>query len=128
MNHSYIKFKAPNSQSSQEKDSVGKSMIKKAIIGIASLVIPKANPDFDKLIDEVEEWLVEYDNEGDFVSREIGLDNAGKVVMVMPWKKNYGYWIDNNLNLTDFSSHFNTTIIDKKIFENYWGEFEDRHQ
>lgn len=103
-------------------------MLKRAITGLTSLVIPKANPDFDKLIDEVEEWLVEYDNEADLVSREIGLDYRGKVVMVMPWKKNYGYWIDNKLNLTDFSSHFNTTIIDKKIFENNWNEFKDRHQ
>lgn len=123
--NTYIKFKAPNSQTYQEKDNVGKSMIKKAIIGIASLVIPKANPDFDKLIDEVEEWLLEYDNEGDFVNREIGLDQTGKAIMRMPWQKNYGYWIDNNLKLNDFSTQFATTIVDKQTFENYWAEFEN---
>ena len=127
MNHTYIKFKAPNSQSSQEKDSIAKSMLKKTIIGIASLVIPKANPDFDKLIDEVEDWLVEYDNEEDFVNREIGLNKIGKAIMIMPWKKNYGYWIDNDLKLNDFSTQFTTSIIDKQIFENYWTEFENRN-
>ena len=108
-------------------DHRGKSILERTVLGVVSLIIPKVNPDFDKHIDEVEDWLVEYDMEGNFVNREIGLDKTGKVIMITPWKNNYGYWIDNYFRLNDFSTHFNIEIVDSRAFGDYWRDFENEN-
>ncbi|MBK7855618.1 MAG: hypothetical protein IPJ79_12590 [Bacteroidetes bacterium] len=48
--------------------------MKKALVGILTTIIPKANPDFEDKIDEVQYWLVECDNETGIPEREIGLE------------------------------------------------------
>lgn len=42
--------------------------------------------------------------------------------MKMPFKKNYGYWVDNNLTYNDFKESFDWKIIDKEIFEKNWSK------
>ena len=38
----------------------------------------------------------------------------------MPFKKNYGYWTDNNLKLEDFQRIFTVEGLDQRIFEKVW--------
>jgi len=120
----YIQFKVPKKEHNSESDGVVKRNIKKAIIGILGSIIPKANPDFENKIDLVETWIVELDNETGIPEREIGMDKDGRIIVKMPFKNNYGYWTDNNLLLTDFKDHFETTEISQVSFENYWSLFE----
>ncbi|WP_146130047.1 hypothetical protein [Aurantibacter aestuarii] len=89
-----------------------------------STIIPKANPDFEEKIDFVETWIVELDNETGIPKREIGMDKDGRIILKMPYKKNYGFWTDSNLVFTDFKNEFDTSEITKDTFENYWNLFE----
>lgn len=124
MTTTYIQFDAPKNNSQTEKDGLIKSSLKKALIGILSTFIPKANPDFDNKIDEVKYWLVECDNESGIPEREIGLDKEGRVILKMPYKDNYGYWTDNNLLLNDFKEYFVVSEISKDSFEQSWDSFD----
>ena len=107
----YVQFKAPKSEQKGQTDGILKRNIKKAVIGIVSAVIPKANPDFEDKIDFVETWIVELDDETGIPEREIGMDKDGRIIVKMPFKNNYGYWTDNNLLLADFKNHFETKEI-----------------
>ncbi|NGY38982.1 hypothetical protein FQU23_015905 [Flavobacterium sp. XN-5] len=124
MKTTYIQFDAPKSNSQTAKDGLIKSLLKKALVGILTTIIPKANPDFDDKIDEVQYWLVECNNETGIPEREIGLDKAGRVILKMPFKDNYGYWTDNNLLLNDFKEHFVVSEISKDSFEQSWELFD----
>jgi hypothetical protein len=79
--------------------------------------IPKDNPDFDKLIDDVAEWLVEIDTNTNKAKRQIGVDISGQIIMKMPWLENKGFW---HSNLFD---RFNPVTIDKTMFETKWNAF-----
>ncbi len=118
----YIKFKDPKSEPVSQP-----SRVKKTVVKILSTIIPKANPDFDKLIDQVEYWLIEYKRTENAVWREIGFDKNGHSIAAMPLGKNYGYWTDNNLTLDDFKA-FGVTEIAQDEFENEWTEFEKRKE
>lgn len=89
---------------------------------ILSYFIPKANPDFDRLIDDVETWLIELNEEG-IPEREIGFNSNGVPIMKMPWNKNYGYWTDNNLTADDFENLFEVKETNQVYFENYWNNY-----
>ena len=124
MKTTYIQFDAPKNDSHSVKDGLIKSSLKKALVGILTKNIPKANPDFDDKIDEVQYWLVECDNETGIPEREIGLNKEGRVILKMPFNDNYGYWTDNNLLLNDFKEHFVVSEISKDSFEKYWELFD----
>lgn len=124
MKKTYIQFDAPKSDSQTPKDGLIKSSLKKALLGILTTIIPKANPDFEDKIDDVQYWLVECNNETGITEREIGLDKEGRVILKMPFKDNYGYWTDNNLLLNDFKEHFVVSEISKESFEESWELFD----
>lgn len=124
MKTTYIQFDAPKSDNQAAKDGLIKRSLKKVLVGILTKVIPKANPDFDDKIDEVQYWLVECDNETGIPEREIGLDKEGRVIIKMPYKDNYGYWTDNDLLLNDFKEHFVVFEISKDSFEQNWELFD----
>ena len=83
-------------------------------------IIPTANPDYENEFDNVVTWLVEIDEESGTPEREIGLDKNSNIILKMPYKNNYGYWIDNNLVFDDFIRLFNAKEIDKIAFEKKW--------
>lgn len=89
--------------------------------------IPKANPDFENLIDDVSEWQLEIDGETGLPDREIGLDVNGQVILIMPWRENYGFWTDNNITVDYFKEHFKVTEITSEEFENNCRFFETNH-
>ena len=116
----YIKFKEKTY--SVKKHPVG--TFEKVFIGIMKFIFPKANPDFDDKIDAVFIWMLEFEDEEDFPNREIGIDSNNNIILKMPFKKNYGYWTDNNLKYNDFVNSFNAEIIDKSEFETKWNELQ----
>ena len=124
MTTTYIQFDAPKNDRHSVKHGLIKSSLKKALVGILTSIIPKANPDFEGKIDEVQYWLVECDNETGIPEREIGLDKEGRVILKMPHKDNYGYWTDNNLLLNEFKEHFNVSEISRESFEQSWELFD----
>jgi hypothetical protein len=119
MNNIYIKFSSRTPQVKREKESVFKKIFKMALI----FFIPVGNPNFEDKIEEVVQWLVEFEDNKQYPNREIGLDIFQQPIMIMPWRKNYGYWIDNDLLLDDFKSRFKAIEITKEEFENHWQQF-----
>lgn len=120
----YIQFKVAKREHNSVSDGIVKKNLKKAVIGVLTSIIPKANPDFEETIDLVETWIVEVDQETGIPEREIGMDKNGEIIVKMPFNDNYGYWTDNNLKLEDFKSRFETSEIRRDTFENYWNLFE----
>jgi hypothetical protein len=86
---------------------------------LTELIIPLANPEYDKLIEFVNVWLIEFDEDGDAI-REIGIDENENVILKMPYKENYGYWTDNELKYSDFEQRFKNENITGEWFENMW--------
>jgi hypothetical protein len=99
------------------------NMIKRSLRFFLGLVLPKANPDFEKVIELVSHWLLEFNDKHSLPTREIGLSPKGDVLLKMPYKDNYGYWIDNNLTLEDFLTHFKNEEITRDYFEKKWMSF-----
>ncbi|WP_297694691.1 hypothetical protein [uncultured Eudoraea sp.] len=97
----YIKFELPKGKSFPEPSKLQK-VIENAVSKILTAVIPKGNPDFDDIIQEVDFWKIEYDMAEQVVWREIGFDKNGNSIVAMPFEENYGFWADNNLTLEDF--------------------------
>jgi hypothetical protein len=124
MNSTYIKFTIPDIRLVPNKKAWWERIMKNLLTSF----IPLANPDFEEEIDNVKQWLIEFENDNQYPNREIGLDILEHPIMIMPWRKNYGYWIDNNLLLKGFKSHFNAVEITKEEFENYWNKFEQQNQ
>jgi hypothetical protein len=122
MKKTCIKFSIPKTEYQPSKDGFAKTAFINIFGGILSRIIPKANPDFDKEIEDVEFWLVECDKETGIVEREIGLDKENQVILKMPFNENYGFWIDNNLLLNDFKNHFEVSEISKESFEQNWNK------
>lgn len=86
------------------------------------MFLPISNPDFEDKLEDVKYWLLEFDDE-DFPIREIGVDVNGEVILKMPYKKNYGFWIDNELKYTDFIEMFLAKEVDQIFFKEKWNNF-----
>lgn len=120
MRNLYIKFKVPVSGAVKTPGNIGKRLAKVILTSVA----PVANPDFESKLGSVAFWLIEFENDSYYPNREIGLDSAGTPIIIMPWRKNYGYWTDNNLVIEDFRSQFETNDITRVEFEKLWSMFE----
>jgi hypothetical protein len=116
----YIQFGAPGGAINTKKANSFRGNIKKLMIGILTKVVPEANPDFDRKIDDVRHWLIECEGVSGIPQREIGVDEHEHVIVKMPFGNNYGYWTDNNLLLNDFRELFSASVITKEAFEQQW--------
>jgi hypothetical protein len=127
MGQIYIKFK--NSKETGNSDGRPKTWLtrtfQKSLIKVLTTIIPKANPDFDDKIADVDEWLIEINEETGEPERELGINKTGQTIAIMPFNRNYGYWTDNSLNLDDFLDEFNATRIESREFNNRWDRFEN---
>lgn len=104
------------------KDGPAKRLMKNVITKILTSVLPKANPDFDHLIDSVEYWKIEFDTRENVAWKEIGFDIDDRSIVAMPFGNNYGFWCDSQLTLEDYEN-LNSTPISPEEFENDWTEF-----
>jgi hypothetical protein len=126
MGQIYIKFKVDKLAShSDDKPMNWLTRTLQKSVKALTTIIPKANPDFDDKIDDVDEWLIEINEETGEPERELGINNTGQTIAIMPFNQNYGYWTDLNLNLDDFLEDFNATSIESKEFNNRWDRFEN---
>jgi hypothetical protein len=126
-NKVYIRFDDPKSDIELPSESLFTKAIKNVIVKILTTIIPKANPDFEDLLDNVDYWKIEFNKEENWTKREIGFDKKGNSIVAMPLGKNYGFWSDNHLTLDDYE-HFNPTIITSEEFDNDWTEFEKKNE
>ena len=126
MGQIYLKFKDVKGTNSDDKPKTWLTKtFEKSVIKVLTTIIPKANPDFEDKIGDVDEWLIEINEETETPEREIGINNQGRTIMIMPFGRNYGYWTDNNLKLNDFIETFQATLIVDKEFNERWDKFEN---
>lgn len=93
------------------------------LLKLLTMIFPVANPDFENLIGEVVIWNLEFSDEESIPERELGLNSDGIVIVKMPFKKNVGYFTDNNMTLGDFRERFEVKATTKEIFEGRWNTF-----
>jgi hypothetical protein len=120
----YIQFDSPGSTTNTNDETFIKRSFKKIAKNLLTKIIPVANPDFGDKIENVKYWLIECDLETGIPQREVGLDEKGNAILKMPYRKNYGYWTDNNLLLDDFEEYFRVSELTKEIFEEQWNLFK----
>lgn len=107
---------------SKEDKKKCKSFYLNIIFSIVKFITPKANPDFESKINNITYWLLEFEDDKGFSTREIGIDLNDKVIAKMPYNKNYGYWTDSQLKYQDFLKLFSFEIITEKYFLQKWSE------
>ncbi len=81
------------------------------------LNVDTANPGYRNKYHLICTWLIEFDDNGD-PWREIGLDEHEKVVVAGPSDENYGFWLDTNMRIGDFTGE----PVDTDYFERMWSE------
>jgi hypothetical protein len=96
------------------------SLVSKILGCALQKVIPRANPEFDPKLGEVQTWFIEYDSNADYVNREVGVDRNSKVIVKLPLRNNYGYWLDTDLKLDDYKKNFTVEDITPSLFQNLW--------
>ncbi|MBR5698599.1 MAG: hypothetical protein IKX44_08300 [Prevotella sp.] len=114
----YFKFKYTREHEEEQK-SIANNSVYKCLIGVLNKLIPKANPDFEQKYNNVSTWYIEYDDDKQFTSKEIGLNEKGKVIVKAPYKKNLGLWVDSCLQYEDYLS-FDVIPIKKEEFMVLW--------
>lgn len=115
----YIKFAwAP-----ETPEAMKKKKWRFKILSTILFFIPRANPEYEDLLDNVGEWQLEIDPTDNLPIREIGVDMNGKTIFIMPWRNNYGFWTDNNITLEYFKNHFKAERMNKVEFDQNWDNF-----
>ncbi len=123
----YLEFEAPPLEGKQDQSNGLKAILKNVFISVLKRIIPMADPDYEDKIDLVKTWLLEISDHTKLPNREIGLDEAGQVIVRLPYGRNYGYWTDNHLTLKDFENQFSTKRISETDFERYWNALSFPH-
>jgi len=96
------------------------SWIANLAIAVLRRIVPAANPDFpDDLYERVATWHVEIDSLKGEPLREVGLDAEGRVVVIGPWRDNYGVIVDCN-GIFDPSQY---PHVSAEQFEHEWNSF-----
>ncbi len=115
----YLRFENP-----EERPRSGwvTRIIENTVVKVVSAFIPKANPDFEDLFEEVKYWKIEIDLTDNLAVREIGFNKVGAAIVGMPFGQNYGYWTDSQLAYDDYKTFKSIELTDKE-FENDWSEF-----
>lgn len=126
MGNIYIKFKDERTRNLNLKPKTRlRQAFEKSVIKILKAITPNANPDFDDKIDEVSLWLIEINEETGDAEREIGINEEGQTILIMPFNRNFGFWTDNTYKLNDFVECFGAVHIDNKEFYFRWDRFEN---
>jgi hypothetical protein len=85
------------------------------LISCILFFIPRANPDYDRKMHLVKEWLIEFEDH-DTPWREIAIGADGTPLFAGPGNGNYGFWLDTNMKYENFEGD----TIDKSEFERLW--------
>lgn len=85
----------------------------KAILGA---VLPRANPDIERLIEQASIWWLEIEETGE-PNREIGFSDAGVPIVLGPVGRNHGYLVDAS---DDWSGSTDDSPDAAAAFETTW--------
>lgn len=80
--------------------------------------VPNANPRYQQKYYLLNEWFIEFDNEGK-IQREMGIDLDGKVLFASPYKQNPGFWIESEMGFKDFKNK----ELSSDEFSRLWDEY-----
>lgn len=121
-----IKYKTENQDipDTSEKQTVFGKFIRDLCWNIIKFIIPSGHPDFEEEMGNVEYWYVEF---GDKIpEREIGFDINNKVIVITPYKNNFGFWNDSNMELDNFKDKttFQIEKITQDEFNKKWESFK----
>jgi len=118
----YIKFEEPNFTYEKVTNPKTKSFFLSLVETVVSN-LPKSNPDFEDIYQNVKYWLVELGDDGK-ASREVGLNKNQEPIAIGPFRNNRGFWTDSNLNYDQIDNCFfkNDTILESE-FEHHWDNF-----
>ena len=111
----YFKFKNSEKNIVDEENSFFYTILGKFL----KVIIPKSNPIHNNLFDDVNVWLIEYDEINKYTNREIGLDLDNNVIVKSPYKENLGLWTDEDLSFDDYKK-FHISYTTKIEFEKLW--------
>lgn len=88
-------------------------------------LLPDSNPTYEPVMHLVDEWLIEFPDDDETKPwREIGLNPDGVPVLAGPTDRDYGFWLDTNLERWDFAD---AQEIPEQLFENLWSRFFADH-
>ena len=73
---------------------------RKKLIRALLFFVPAANPDTEPLFPRVKKWFLEVDDVG-VPLREVAVDEEGRVLFRMPDDRNYGFWTDSPVTLSE---------------------------
>lgn len=119
MPNTYIKILITPSTVQKSPENISSRLVKE----ILTEGTPDNNPDFAAKIKDATSWLIEFEGDSYYPEREIGLDSTDDPIIIMPWRKNYGYWTDSNITLKDLRAVFEITAVTKIEFEKHWNAF-----
>jgi hypothetical protein len=77
------------------------------------------NKDYEPHLPTLDKWWVEFPNGEEEVWREIGFNEHGEPVLAGPSKRNWGFWNDTNMTLSDFER------LDPSLVEVTSDEFDE---
>ena len=115
--NAYIVISTPPSAASETKPG----LLATLAFGALRRVIPAASPDFEHLYERVLTWHVEIDASSGEPLREVGFDSSGRVVVIGPWRDNYGCIVDSNVTfaLSEYPH------VSAEQFEHEWNSFNE---
>ena len=85
---------------------------------ILQKIIPRANPDIEKLYFQTRFWWLEVDDKN-VPQREIGFDKFKKPIVLGPIGDNFGFLVDSS---DDWSDSKDDSEEAKELFEKTWEE------
>jgi hypothetical protein len=85
--------------------------------------LPLANPDYERLYQNVVTWYLEIDENGK-ITREIGMDHQEETIVIGPWGRNRGLWPDSPVVLEpkDYTS------VGKTDFDEKWSKYIEKQK
>ncbi len=111
----YIIISFPLKTSSEGKSG----RIANLVSSVLSRIVPVRNPDLEHLYNQVATWHVETDVFTGKPLREIGLNSDGRVVVISPWRNNYGFILDSPVTF-NFAEYEH---VSAEQFEHEWNSF-----
>ena len=101
----------------ETKATQTEGLISKIVKPVLSL-LPRANPDFERLYPNVVTWYLELNDNGK-PTREIGIDALAEIIVIGPWRNNRGLWTDSPVAL-DPEQYVSLARSD---FERSWNKY-----
>lgn len=115
----YFKFNNISSVSDKSKRKVSVRILEDVLSYICNILLPHGNPDFEDKYVFVCKWYLEFNNELNETTREIGVDSRENIIVKAPYNHNRGFWVDEEFNMENYKK-FNIQMITEQEFNALW--------